>query len=107
MVVIMRLRQRRAHAVIAELDESAWQLMSCGDGVHGLASTTVRVVPIRPSREPSRGHWLLVRRPITDPGAGRLLHLLRARRHPARRTRSSREFVQYRLGQPEFGGEAK
>lgn len=34
-VISMDLRQRRAHAVIAEVDPNAWQRISCGDGAHG------------------------------------------------------------------------
>ncbi|KSZ55930.1 endonuclease DDE [Rhodococcus pyridinivorans KG-16] len=67
MVVSMQLRQRRAHAVIAELDESAWQTMSCGDGAHGPRVYDWAAAPIRPIRERGRGHWLLARRSLTDP----------------------------------------
>ncbi len=63
----MQLRQRRAHAVIAELDESAWQTMSCGEGAHGPRVYDWAAAPIRPIREPGRGHWLLACRSLTDP----------------------------------------
>ncbi|UTT51139.1 IS701 family transposase [Rhodococcus gordoniae] len=67
MVVSMQLRQRRAHTVIAELDASAWQRLSCGDGAHGPRIYDWAAAPIRPIREPGRGHWLLARRSLTDP----------------------------------------
>lgn len=67
MVVSMQLRQRRAHTVIAELDASAWQRLSCGDGAHGPRVYDWAAAPIRPIREPGRGHWLLARRSLTEP----------------------------------------
>jgi SRSO17 transposase len=67
MVVSMHLRQRRAHTVIAELEASAWQRASCGDGAHGPRMYDWAAAPIRPLREAGRGHWLLARRSITDP----------------------------------------
>ena len=67
MGVTMRLQRRRAHSVIAELDEAVWQPMSCGDGAHGLRIYDWAAAPIRPLRERGRGHWLLARRSITDP----------------------------------------
>ncbi|MGF0304582.1 IS701 family transposase [Rhodococcus rhodochrous] len=67
MVVSMQLRQRRAHTVIAELDASAWQRLACGDGAHGPRVYDWAAAPIRPIREPGRGHWLLARRSLTDP----------------------------------------
>ncbi len=67
MVVSMKLQRRRAHAVISELDASAWQRLSCGDGAHGPRVYDWAVVDIRPLREAGRGHWLLARRSITDP----------------------------------------
>jgi SRSO17 transposase len=66
MVISMDLRQRRAHAVIAELAEDQWQRLSCGDGAHGQRLYDWAVLDIRPWRE-RRGHWLLARRSITDP----------------------------------------
>nr|WP_213934391.1 IS701 family transposase [Rhodococcus sp. B50] len=67
MVVSMQLRQRRAHTVISEVDASVWQRLSCGDGAHGPRVYDWAAVPIRPLREPGRGHWLLARRSIADP----------------------------------------
>ena len=67
MVVSMQLRQHRAHTVIAELDASAWQRLSCGDGAHRPRVYDWAAAPIRPIREPGCGHWLLARRSLTDP----------------------------------------
>jgi SRSO17 transposase len=67
MVISMDLRQRRAHAVIAELVESDWKRLSCGNGAHGQRLYDWAAIDIRPWREPDRGHWLLARRSITDP----------------------------------------
>jgi len=67
MVVSMRLQRRRAHTVIAELDESAWQPMSCGDGAHGPRIYDWAAAPIRPLRDRRYGHWLLARRSRADP----------------------------------------
>jgi SRSO17 transposase len=67
MVISMDLRQRRAHAVIAELAEADWRRLSCGNGAHGQRLYDWAAVDIRPWRQPGRGHWLLARRSITDP----------------------------------------
>lgn len=67
MVVSMQLQRRRAHTVIADLDESAWQPMSCGDGAHGPRVYDWAAAPIRPLRDRRYGHWLLARRSRTDP----------------------------------------
>jgi SRSO17 transposase len=67
MVIAMDLRQRRAHAIIAELAQGDWNRLSCGDGAHGQRLYDWAAIDIRPWREPGRGHWLLARRSITDP----------------------------------------
>jgi SRSO17 transposase len=67
MVISMDLRQRRAHAVIAELAETDWKRLSCGNGAHGQRLYDWAAIDIRPWREPDRGYWLLARRSITDP----------------------------------------
>jgi SRSO17 transposase len=67
MVIRMDLGQRRAHAVIADLAETDWHRLSCGNGAHGQRLYDWAAVEIRPWREPGRGHWLLARRSITDP----------------------------------------
>ena len=51
MVVSMKLQRRRAHAVISEVDASAWQHLSCGDGAHGPRVYDWAVVDIRPLRD--------------------------------------------------------
>jgi hypothetical protein len=67
MVISMDLRQRRAHAVIAELAGHDWQRLSCGDGAHGERIYDWATVDIRPLRQPGFGHWLLARRSLSDP----------------------------------------
>jgi SRSO17 transposase len=67
MVISMDLRQRRAHTVIADLAETDWSRLSCGDGAHGQRLYDWAALDIRPWREPGCGHWLLARRSITDP----------------------------------------
>jgi SRSO17 transposase len=67
MVISMDLRQRRVHTVIAELDETAWHRLSCGDGAHGHRMYDWAVVDIRPLRRADVGHWLLARRSLSDP----------------------------------------
>ncbi len=67
MVISMDLRQRRAHAVIADVDPAAWQRLSCGDGANGQRIYDWAVVDIRPLRRPEFGHWLLARRSVSDP----------------------------------------
>lgn len=67
MVISMDLRQRRAQAVIAEREQTAWRRLSCGDGAHGLRMYDWAAVDIRPWRDPGCGHWLLARRSINDP----------------------------------------
>ncbi|WP_344869565.1 IS701 family transposase [Amycolatopsis ultiminotia] len=67
MVISMDLRQRRAHAVIADVAPVAWQRLSCGDGAHGRRIYDWAVVDIRPLRRPEVGHWLLARRSVSDP----------------------------------------
>lgn len=67
MVISMDLRQRRAHAVIADVEPTAWQRLSCGDGVHGQRIYDWAAVNIRPLRRPDVGHWLLARRSVSDP----------------------------------------
>jgi SRSO17 transposase len=66
MVISMDLRQRRAHAVIAELGERDWTQLSCADGAHGQRRYDWAAVEIRPWRQPGCGHWLLARRSITN-----------------------------------------
>jgi hypothetical protein len=83
MVVSMELTKVRVDRVIADLDETRWQRLSCGNGTRGPRVSDWAVVDIRPLRDPRFGHWLLARRSITDPtdiayyacfGAGRHDH---------------------------------
>jgi SRSO17 transposase len=67
MVISMDLRQRRAHAVIADVEPAAWQRLSCGNGAHGQRIYDWAAVDIRPLRRPDVGHWLLARRSVSDP----------------------------------------
>jgi SRSO17 transposase len=67
MVISMDLRQRRARAVIADVEPTAWQRLSCGDGAHGQRIYDWAAVDIRPLRRPDVGHWLLARRSVSDP----------------------------------------
>ncbi|MEU4675342.1 IS701 family transposase, partial [Amycolatopsis sp. NPDC023774] len=67
MVISMDLRQRRVHAVIADVDPATWQRLSCGDGAHGQRIYDWAAVDIRPLRRPGVGHWLLARRSVSDP----------------------------------------
>jgi SRSO17 transposase len=66
MVISIDLGQHRAHAVIAELAETDWKRLSCGDGAHGQRLYDRVALDIRPWRQPGYGHWPLVRRSITD-----------------------------------------
>lgn len=67
MVVSMELAKVRVHRVIAELAESSWHRLSCGDGVRGPRVSEWAAVEIRPLRRQGWGHWLLARRSVTDP----------------------------------------
>jgi SRSO17 transposase len=67
MVVSMELTKARVQRVIAELSDTAWQRLSCGDGVRGPRVSDWAVVDIRPLRRQEWGHWLLARRSVADP----------------------------------------
>jgi SRSO17 transposase len=67
MVISMRLRQERAQDLGAGLAPASWQRLSCGDGAHGPRLYDWATIDIRPLREPGAGHWLLIRRSISDP----------------------------------------
>jgi SRSO17 transposase len=60
--------QRRAEELICELPARAWRRLSVGAGAHGPRDYDWARVPIRISWAPGRGHWLLARRKITEPG---------------------------------------
>jgi len=48
--------------LLASCRPRAWRHLSAGDGAKGPRVYAWARVPIRPLREPGRGHWLLVRR---------------------------------------------
>ena len=60
------LRQERAAKLARQLPARAWRQLSAGDGAKGPRVYAWARVAIRPLREPGRGHWLLVRRRLTD-----------------------------------------
>ena len=60
--------ERRADALIAAVPSRAWQKISAGAGAHGPREYHWARVPVRPGWERGRGHWLLARRSLADPG---------------------------------------
>ncbi len=61
--------KHRADALIAALPARAWQRLSAGAGAHGPREYGWARVPVRTgTRRPGRGHWLLARRSLSDPG---------------------------------------
>jgi SRSO17 transposase len=60
--------ERRADALIAELPTRGWRRLSVGAGAHGPRTYDWARIPIRIGWRPGRGHWLLARRSISDPG---------------------------------------
>ena len=61
-------RQARADRLASRADETGWVRISVGDGAKGPRVYDWAVVEIQPLREPGKGHWLLVRRSIANPG---------------------------------------
>ncbi len=61
-------RQVRADRLASQADETGWVRISAGDGAKGPRVYDWTAVEIRPLREPDKGHWLLVRRSIANPG---------------------------------------
>ena len=61
-------RYGRADELIAALPAQAWRRLSPGAGAHGLREFDWARVSIRTGWRPGRGHWLLARRSISDPG---------------------------------------
>jgi SRSO17 transposase len=60
---------QRADALIAALPARAWQRLSAGAGAHGPREYDWARIPVRTSAwRPGRGHWLLARRSLKDPG---------------------------------------
>jgi SRSO17 transposase len=60
--------EQRADALTAALPARAWRRLSAGAGAHGPREYDWARVPIRISWRPGRGHWLLARRSLADPG---------------------------------------
>ena len=60
--------QVRADRLASQVEESEWIRRSAGDGTKGPRIYDWTAVEIRPLREPGKGHWLLVRRSIANPG---------------------------------------
>ena len=58
----------RADRLASQAYESGWVRISAGDGAKGPRVYDWAAVEIRPLREPGKGHWLLVRRSIANPG---------------------------------------
>ena len=61
-------RQVRADRLPSGVAESAWVRCSAGNGAKGPRVYDWSVVDIRPLKEPNKGHWLLARRSIAEPG---------------------------------------
>jgi len=60
--------QRRADALVAALPSRCWQTISAGAGAHGPREYHWARLPVRPGWQRGRGHWLLARRSLADPG---------------------------------------
>ena len=60
--------QVRADRLASQVEESGWVRCSAGYGAKGPRVYDWTAVDIRPLREPGKGHWLLVRRSIANPG---------------------------------------
>ena len=60
--------QVRADRLASQVAEWEWVRCSAGDGAKGPRVYDWTAVDIRPLREPGKGHWLLVRRSIANPG---------------------------------------
>jgi SRSO17 transposase len=59
-------RFERADRLAARIPAGAWRHLSAGQGAKGERLYAWARAAIRPLREPGRGHWLLVRRSLTD-----------------------------------------
>ncbi len=60
--------EQRADALIAALAPQCWQRISAGAGAHGPREYHWARVLVRTPWAPGRGHWLLARRSLRDPG---------------------------------------
>jgi SRSO17 transposase len=60
--------EQRADALIAAAAARSWQRLSAGAGAHGPREHYWARIAIEAGAKPGRGHWLLARRSISDPG---------------------------------------
>jgi SRSO17 transposase len=60
--------ERRADALIAAVSPRSWQQISAGAGAHGPREYDWAKIPVRAGWKRGRGHWLLARRSLSDPG---------------------------------------
>jgi SRSO17 transposase len=60
--------EQRADALISALAPQCWQKISAGAGAHGPREYHWARIPVRAPWAPGRGHWLLARRSLRDPG---------------------------------------
>jgi SRSO17 transposase len=60
--------EEQAGALIAGLPAGSWRRLSVGAGAHGPREYHWARIPIRISWQPGRGHWLMARRSLNDPG---------------------------------------
>jgi SRSO17 transposase len=60
--------EQQADALIAAAPSRAWQRLSTRAGAHGPREFDWARVAVRTWWRPGRGHWLLARRSISDPG---------------------------------------
>ncbi|MGY1984554.1 IS701 family transposase [Nocardia gipuzkoensis] len=60
--------QARADDLVAALPARSWQRISAGAGAHGPRDYDWARAPIRAWWTPGRGHWLLARRSVSNPG---------------------------------------
>jgi SRSO17 transposase len=61
-------REQRAAALITALPARSWQRLSAGAGAHGPREYHWARITIEAGAKPGRGHWLLARRSLHDPG---------------------------------------
>lgn len=61
-------RDARVDELVAGQPARAWRRVSAGAGAHGPREYHWARIPIRIGWAPGRGHWLLARRSISDPG---------------------------------------
>jgi SRSO17 transposase len=60
--------ERRADDLIAALPARAWQKISAGAGAHGPREYHWARIAVRAGQKRGRGHWLLARRSLAEPG---------------------------------------